>query len=87
MSDTSFIPLDDEQFAAQQIEFIKLLFGYIAYLREHSRETPVADAFLSTFVNLLETMQANAPDEARSCALKLQQIIGVLFPGAAAAGS
>ena len=56
--------LDDEQFAVQQVAFIKALFGYVAYLRECSRETPIADAFLSTFVNLLETLEANGPGEA-----------------------
>ena len=73
--------LDDEQFAVQQVAFIKALFGYVAYLRERSRETPIADAFLSTFVNLLETLEANGPGEAQGCATKLQQIIPVVFPG------
>jgi hypothetical protein len=73
--------LDEEQFAVQQAEFIKALFGYVAYLRDRSRETPVADVFLSTFVNLLETLEANASDEARGCAMKLLQIIPVIFPG------
>jgi hypothetical protein len=71
--------LDDEQFAVQQVAFIKVLFGYVAYLRGCSRETPVADAFLSTFVNLLETL------EAHGCATKLQQIIPVIFPGSTVA--
>ena len=74
-------PLDDEQFTVHQAAFIKVLFGYVAYLRECSRETPVADAFLSTFVNLLEALEANAPDEAQGCATKLQQIIPVIFSG------
>jgi hypothetical protein len=73
--------LDEEQFAVQQAEFIKALFGYVAYLRNRSRETPVADGFLSTFVNLLETLEANASDEAHGCATKLLLIIPVIFPG------
>jgi hypothetical protein len=73
--------LDEEQFAVQQVAFIKALFGYVAYLRECSRETPIADAFLSTFVNLLETLEANGPGEAQGCTTKLQQIIPVIFPG------
>jgi hypothetical protein len=77
--------LDDEQFALQQVAFIKVLFGYVAYLRERSRETPVADAFLSTFVNLLETLEANGSCEAQGCATKLQQIIPVIFPGSTVA--
>jgi hypothetical protein len=77
--------LDDEQFAAEQVAFIKILFGYVAYLRGCSRETPVADAFLSTFVNLLETLEANGPGEAHGCATKLQQIIPVIFPGSTVA--
>lgn len=75
--------LDDEQFAAHQAEFLRTLFGYASFLREHARETPVADAFLSTFVNLLETLQTNAPEEARTCVDQLQQIIRILFPDAA----
>jgi hypothetical protein len=31
-------------------------------------------------VILLETMEANAPVEARNCAMKLQQIIRVIYP-------
>ena len=76
--------LDGEQFAARQVEFIKDLFGYVAYLRERSRATPVADAFLATFVNLLEALELNAPGEAQACAVQLQQIIPVIFPGSTA---
>ncbi|HEY1998822.1 hypothetical protein [Paraburkholderia sp.] len=72
--------LNDEQFAVHQAEFVRTLFGYIAFLRENARETPIADAFLATFVILLETMEANAPVEARNCAMKLQQIIRVIYP-------
>lgn len=72
--------LDTDQFDARQVEFIQAVFGYSVFLSQNARETPVADAFLATFVNLLETMQANAPSEASACALRLQQIIGVIFP-------
>lgn len=73
--------LDDDEFAAHQVEFIKHVFGYCAYLREHSRETPVSDAFLSVFVNLFETLDANAPDDARRCAGQLLEIFRVVVPG------
>jgi hypothetical protein len=73
-------PLDDEEIAAHQVEFIKHVFGYCAYLREHSRETPVSDAFLSVFVNLFEVMDANAPDDARRCATQLHGIFRIVIP-------
>jgi hypothetical protein len=72
--------LDDDQFAAQQVEFIKHVFGYCAYLREHSRETPVSDAFLSVFVNLFDAMDANAPGDARRCAGQFLKILRVVVP-------
>lgn len=75
-------PLDDDEFAAHQIEFIKHVFGYCAYLRKHSRETPVSDAFLAVFVNLFEVMDANAPDDAHRCITQLLEVVRVVFPGA-----
>lgn len=73
--------LDDDEFAAHQVEFIKHVFGYCAYLREHRRETPVSDAFLSVFVNLFEAMDANAPGDARRCAGQLLKVFRVVVPG------
>jgi hypothetical protein len=72
--------LDDDQFAAHQVEFIRHVFGYCAYLRERSRETPMSDAFLSVFVNLFDAMDANAPDDARRCAGQLLKIFRVVIP-------
>lgn len=74
-------PLGDDEFAAQQIEFIRHAFGHCAYLREHAREAPVCDAFLGVFVNLFEAMDVNAPEEARRCAVQLRAILQVVFPG------
>lgn len=74
-------PLEDDEFAAQQIEFIRHVFGHCAYLRENGRETPVGDAFLGVFVNLFEAMDVNAPEEARRCAIQLRGILRVVFPG------
>lgn len=72
--------IDDDQFAARQIEFVRHLFGYCTYLREHARATPVSDAFLAVFVMLLEVLELNAPIEARQCAKQLAQIMQVTFP-------
>lgn len=72
--------IDDDEFAAQQIEFIRQVFSYGAYLREHKRETPVSDAFLTAFVNLVEAMDTNAPGDARRCVAQLQDIFRVVFP-------
>lgn len=71
----------DDEFAAQQIEFIRHVFGYRAFLREHERETPVSDAFLSVFVNLFEAIDANVPEDARRCATQLIDVLQVVFPG------
>ena len=73
-------PLDEGQFAAHELEFVRCLFGYSEYLRTGSRETPVSDAFLSVLVMLLETIDLNAPLEARRCAAQLKQIVDVMFP-------
>jgi len=73
--------LDDDEFAAHQVEFIQRVFGYCEFLRAHSRETPVSDAFLAAFVNLFEVMNTNAPEDAHRCAAQLQQILHVVFPG------
>ncbi|OXC76077.1 hypothetical protein BSU04_23710 [Caballeronia sordidicola] len=73
--------LDDDEFAAHQVEFIRRVFGYCEFLRAHSRETPVSDAFLAAFVNLFEAMNTNAPEDARRCAKQLQEILRVVFPG------
>jgi hypothetical protein len=72
--------IDSAQFAARQVEFIRHVFGYIAYLREQARETPVSDAFLPAFVTLLEVLQLNAPVEADQCAAQLIRIMKVTFP-------
>jgi hypothetical protein len=69
-------PIDDDQFSARQIEFIRQLFGYSAYLREHARTTPVSDAFLPAFVMLLEVMELNSALEARQCAAQLPRSCG-----------
>ncbi|VWC82316.1 hypothetical protein BCO18175_02790 [Burkholderia contaminans] len=73
--------LDDDEFAAHQVEFIKCVFSYSAYLRERERETPVSDSFLIAFVSLFEAIDANAPEDARRCALQLQQILRMLVTG------
>jgi len=73
-------PMDDAQFEAHQVDFIRHLFGYCAYLREHGRETPVSDAFLPVLVKLLEVLELNAPSEARQCAAQLTRIMQVTFP-------
>jgi len=73
-------PIDDDQFSARQIEFIRHLFGYCAYLREHARATPVSDAFLPVFVMLLEVLELNSPVEARQCVAQLTQVMRVTFP-------
>ena len=74
-------PLEDDEFAAQQIEFIRHVFGHCVYLREQGRETPGGDAFLGVFVNLFEAMDVNAPEEARRCAIQLKAILRIIFPG------
>lgn len=74
-------PLDDDEFAAHQVEFIQRVFGYCEFLRAHSRETPVSDAFLAAFVNLFDVMNINAPEDARRCAAQLRDILRVVFPG------
>jgi len=73
--------IDDDEFAAHQVEFIRRVFGYCEFLRAHSRETPVSDAFLAAFVNLFEVVNTNAPEDARRCAAQLQEILRVVFPG------
>ncbi|CAE6734387.1 hypothetical protein R69927_02271 [Paraburkholderia domus] len=73
--------IDDDQFAARQVEFVRHLFGYCTYLHEHARTTPVSDAFLAVFVMLLEVLELNAPIEARQCATQLARIMQVTFPG------
>ncbi|MFM0290909.1 hypothetical protein [Paraburkholderia megapolitana] len=72
--------IDDDEFAAHQIEFVRHVFSYCAHLHEHARETPVSDAFLAVFVNLFEVMDTNAPDDARRCALQLREVFRVIFP-------
>ncbi|MFM0610221.1 hypothetical protein PQR05_37610 [Paraburkholderia sediminicola] len=73
-------PIDGDQFSARQIELVRHLFGYCAYLREHARTTPMSDAFLPVFVLLLEVLELNAPLEARQCVAQLSQVIRVTFP-------
>jgi hypothetical protein len=72
--------MDDAQFEARQVEFIRHLFGYCAYLREHGRAAPVSDAFLAVLVKLLEVLELNAPSEARQCAAQLARIMQVTVP-------
>lgn len=72
--------MDDAQFEARQVDFIRHLFGYCAYLREHGRENPVSDAFLPVLVKLLEVLELNAASEARQCASQLIRIMQVTFP-------
>ncbi|MBB3261727.1 hypothetical protein F4827_006649 [Paraburkholderia bannensis] len=73
-------PLDDAQFAAHELEFVRHLFGYADFLRNCSRETPVSDAFLPVLVMLLEIIDLNAPLEARRCVSQLKQILEITFP-------
>lgn len=72
-------PIDDNQFAARELEFVRHLFGYSEYLRECSREMPVSDAFLPVIVMLLEILELNAPLEASHCVGQLKQILEVAF--------
>ncbi|MFM0187974.1 hypothetical protein PQR25_19445 [Paraburkholderia nemoris] len=71
--------LDGERFAAHQIEFTKLLFGYSVYLRDVPCESPLADAFFATMLYLLETLDENSPAEANRCAIQLKQFIESVF--------
>jgi hypothetical protein len=73
--------INDDEFAAHQTEFIRHIFGYCEYLKEHARESPVSDAFLAVFVNLFEALHANAPDDARRCTTQLLTILRALVPG------
>jgi hypothetical protein len=73
-------PIDDGQFAAHELEFVRHLFGYAEFLRNCSRDTPVSDAFLPVLVMLLEIIDLNAPLEARRCVSQLKQILEVTFP-------
>lgn len=73
-------PIDDAQFAAHELEFVRHLFGYSDFLRNCSRETPVSDAFLPVLVMLLEIIDLNAPLEARRCVGHLKQILEITFP-------
>jgi hypothetical protein len=72
--------LDDDKFSAHQIEFVERIFGYCAFLGTAGRETPVSDAFLAVFVNLLDVMEANAPEDARRCVNQLRGILKAVFP-------
>jgi hypothetical protein len=74
-------PLDTDEFAARQVAFIEQAFGHCAYLSGRGRDMPISDAFLSVFVNLLETLQANAPVAARHCAAQLQGLLSIVVAG------
>jgi hypothetical protein len=72
--------INDAQYAARELEFVRDLLGYSEHLRECSREMPLSDAFLPVLVMLLEVLDLNAPLEARQCAGQLRQILEVMFP-------
>ena len=72
--------LDEDEFVAHQVEFVRHIFGYCAYLAEHGRETAVSDAFLSVFVNLFDVMDSNVPCDARLCAGQLMKVLYAIFP-------
>jgi len=68
-------PLDDDEFVAHQVEFIQKAFGHASFLRSCGRDTPVSDAFLTAFVQLLEVIEVNAPAEAQYCRTQLSLIL------------
>ncbi|HZZ14271.1 MAG TPA: hypothetical protein VFE79_26565 [Paraburkholderia sp.] len=73
-------PIDSDQFAARQVEFVSHLFGYCAYLRDQGRTTPISDAFLPVLVMLLEVLELNSAPDAHRCAAQLSKILMVTFP-------
>ncbi|WP_157977907.1 hypothetical protein [Paraburkholderia kururiensis] len=78
--------LDDEQFASCQVAFLQAVFGHADYLRSRARPTPVADAFLSAMVNLLEGIALNDTSESTVCREQLVRIIAALSAQTASRG-
>lgn len=73
-------PVSDADFVLRQRDFIQQVFGHCTYLRNCARTTPVSDAFLSVLVNLIDVLDANAPDDACRCVQQLVKVLQTVSP-------
>ncbi|GAB7533922.1 hypothetical protein [Burkholderia sp. 3C] len=75
-------PITDDEFSASQVDFIRSIFAYAEYLREHGRPTPLSDAFLGALVGLLEVVDTNSHEDAVRCTSQFREIVTRLMPDA-----
>ena len=73
-------PVSEADFVLRQRDFIQQVFGHCTYLRNSARTTPVSDAFLSVLVNLIDVLDANAPDDACRCVQQLVRVLQTVSP-------
>jgi hypothetical protein len=73
-------PVSDAEFLLRQRDFIQQVFGHSSYLHTRARAMPLSDAFLGVLVNLIDVLDANAPDEARHCIHQLIHVLKTVSP-------
>lgn len=73
-------PVSDAEFLLRQRDFIQQVYGHSNFLQAHARAMPTSDAFLGVLVNLIDVLDANAPDEARHCIEQLVRVLMTVSP-------
>jgi len=71
--------LSDPDYARVQVELIKAVYARAAKL-ETEHPLPDVIAFLEVFVNLIDAMEVNGPEQAQACMHELKKILSVLCP-------
>jgi hypothetical protein len=71
--------LSDQEYARLQVELVKATYARAAQLgNEHL--TPEVATFLEVFINLIDTMELNGPDDAHACMTELKKILNAVYP-------
>lgn len=80
---TSEDPLDDalsdHDYARVQVELVKAVYARAAKL-DTEHPLPEVVAFLEVFVNLIDAMEVNGPEQAQACMHELKKILNAVYP-------
>ncbi len=69
----------EKEILAMQVSLMLAIYSRADEARAQGRNDAVADGFLRLFVNIIDTLEANGPDDAQHCMDKLKTIISAIY--------
>jgi hypothetical protein len=71
--------LSDQAYARLQVDLVKAAYARAAQLATEHSSSEVA-TFLELFINLIDAMELNGPDQAHVCMSELRKILNAVYP-------